>query len=46
MEEVLIPVTKEELEEISRICRKYNIESLDDCINMAIAQLIYIYKGS
>ena len=46
MEQVVIPLSEEELENLYEICRKYNFDSLDDCINMALAQLIYIYKGS
>lgn len=45
MEQILIPISEEEYEQLSEICEKYNFETLEDCINMALAQLIYIYKG-
>jgi len=45
MEQVVISVSEEELEYLRRICRKYNLDSLDDCINMALTQLLYVYKG-
>ncbi|WP_167827614.1 hypothetical protein [Pyrobaculum islandicum] len=45
MEQIIIPISEDELEKITRICKKYGFETLDDCINMALAQLIYIYKG-
>lgn len=45
MERVVIPVTIDEYKDLVRICEKYSLE-LEECINMALAQLIYIYKGS
>ncbi|MFZ8811516.1 MAG: hypothetical protein ACO2PN_25875 [Pyrobaculum sp.] len=45
MEQVIIPVSEEELEQLRRVCKKYNFDSLDDCINMALTQLLYVYKG-
>ncbi|AET31930.1 hypothetical protein P186_0477 [Pyrobaculum ferrireducens] len=45
MEQVVIPLSEEELEHLYKICKRYNLDSLDDCINMALAQLIYVYKG-
>jgi hypothetical protein len=45
MEQVVIPLSEEELEHLYEVCRRYNFDSLDDCINMALAQLIYVYKG-
>ncbi|MEM0478812.1 MAG: hypothetical protein QXS16_00660 [Pyrobaculum sp.] len=46
MEQILIPISEEEYSQLLKICEKYNFEILEDCINMALAQLIYIYKGS
>jgi hypothetical protein len=45
MEQIIISISKEELEHLRRICNKYNLDSLDDCINMALTQLLYVYKG-
>lgn len=46
MEQIVIPLSEDELKQIYDVCRRYNLETLDDCINMALARLIYIYKGS
>lgn len=46
MEEIIIPISKEDLEKLSQICEKYGLDNINDCINMALAQIIYIYKGS
>jgi len=46
MERIIIPISEDELKSLYEVCKKYNLESLDDCINMALARLIYIYKGS
>ncbi|GEM_PF-632049 len=45
MEQIIISVSEEELEQLRKVCKKYNFDSLDDCINMALTQLLYVYRG-
>ncbi|MCC6020881.1 MAG: hypothetical protein LM577_05900 [Thermoproteaceae archaeon] len=46
MERIVISVPESELRQLLDVCKKYNLDSLDDCVSMALARLIYIYKGS
>ncbi len=44
MERVTISLRASEYKLLKEICRKHDLD-LNDCINLAIANLIYIYKG-
>lgn len=44
MERVAIPLKSSEYKLLKEICKKHEL-NLDDCINLAIANLLYIYKG-
>lgn len=45
MELVVIPIREDEYKRLVEICRKSGIRDLEDCINMAIATLLYIYNN-
>ncbi|MEL9991034.1 MAG: hypothetical protein QXP98_09455 [Thermoproteus sp.] len=44
MERVVVPLKPSEYKALKELCRKYELD-LNDCINLAIANLVYIYKG-
>lgn len=44
MERVVVPLKPNELKLLKEICKKQDLD-LNDCINLAIANLLYIYKG-
>lgn len=44
MERIVISLKRSEYKALKEICTKYDLD-LDDCINLAIANLLYIYKG-
>lgn len=45
MELVVIPIEEDEYKRLVEICKKYEMNNLEDCINMAIANLLYIYNN-
>jgi hypothetical protein len=44
MERVVISLKPSEYRALKDVCKKYELD-LDDCVNLAIANLIYIYNG-
>lgn len=44
MERITIPLKSSEYRLLKEICEKHELD-LNDCINLAIANLLYIYKG-
>ncbi len=45
MEVVSITISESELEKLVKRCENYGFDNLNDCVNMALARLLYIYKG-
>lgn len=44
MERVAISLRRSDYKALKEVCKKYDMD-LEDCINLAIANLLYIYNG-